>query len=110
MNIPDHLIYPFEQFAESYKARHDEGTLTLLRSKVAFVGLARNCAVRLAENLGRLEYLVQGCKEWALHIEENDSTDQTRDVLKAGQGRSRWPSTAMRASGGFATVLRTRTS
>jgi hypothetical protein len=83
MNIPDHLIYPPEPFAELYQKRYAEGMARLAHSKVAFVGLARNCAVRLAENLGRLEYLVRSCKSWALHIEENDSTDQTLEVLQA---------------------------
>jgi hypothetical protein len=83
MNMPDHLIYPLEPFAELYQKRYAEGMARLAHSKVAFVGLARNCAVRLAENLGRLEYLVRSCKSWALHIEENDSTDQTLEVLQA---------------------------
>jgi hypothetical protein len=83
MNIPDHLIYPLEPFAELYQKRYTEGMARLANSKVAFVGLARNCAVRLAENLGRLEHLVRSCKSWALHIEENDSTDQTLEVLQA---------------------------
>lgn len=83
MNIPDHLIYPLEPFAELYQKRYADGLTRLANSKVAFVGLARNCAVRLAQNLGRLEHLARACKSWALHIEENDSTDQTLEVLQA---------------------------
>jgi len=81
MNIPDYLIYPLEHFAPSFQQRCDEGAERLAHANVAFVGLARNCAVRLAENLGRLQLLAPLCKSWRLHIETNDNTDATEQVL-----------------------------
>lgn len=81
MNIPEHLIYPLKDFADSFRQRAEEGQERLRHSKVAVVGLARNCAVRLAENLGRLEHLAEFTREWCLHIESNDCTDATLDVL-----------------------------
>lgn len=81
MVIQEHLVYPGPQFASSFHDRASEGYARLATSKIAVVGLARNCGVRLAENLGRLEHLVAGCCQWQLHIESNDCTDQTLDVL-----------------------------
>lgn len=81
MNIPLHLIYPMPEFAESFRHRHDQGAIRLRTARFAFVGLARNCAARLAQNLGRLEQLVDGAAEWCLHIETNDNTDATDQVL-----------------------------
>jgi hypothetical protein len=48
---------------------------------VAFVGLARNCAARLAQNLGLLEQLQDLCGSWSLHVESNDCEDSTLEVL-----------------------------
>ncbi len=81
MNLPAHLWLPFELFGESYAHRAEEGAARLRSSRVAFVGLARNCAVRLAQNLGLLEQLQELCGSWSLHIESNDCEDQTLEVL-----------------------------
>lgn len=81
MNIPQHLAYPLSPFAEAFQARTMEGMRRLSHSRLAIVGLARNCGVRLAENLGRLEQLTASAKGWQLHIETNDNTDQTVQVL-----------------------------
>ena len=81
MNIPQHLAYPLPAFAEPFQARVMEGMRRLSHSRLAVVGLARNCGVRLAENLGRLEQMTASAKGWQLHIETNDNTDQTVQVL-----------------------------
>ena len=81
-SLPEHLVYPLEQFGDSFRARCDEGMARLRTSKVAVVGLARNCAVRLAENLGQLEHVTNMAREWCLHIESNDCTDATLNVLQ----------------------------
>lgn len=79
--LPDYLWYPHDPFGLPYAERVAEGTERLRRSRVAFVGLARNCALSLAQNLGRLEVLTRHAKDWQLHIETNDNTDQTVQVL-----------------------------
>lgn len=81
--VPDELIWPKEFFAESFQARVDEGLEHLRQSRVAFVGLARNCGAWLDRNLRRLEILVGHCGSWLLHIESNDNADNTTDVLAA---------------------------
>lgn len=81
MNLPAQLWQPPEPFVDAYRERDREGTARLQNASVAFVGLARNCAGPLAANLARLEHLVDGCRQWKLHIEANDCIDQTVDVL-----------------------------
>lgn len=81
MNVPDWLIYPSEAFAEEFAWRSREGQTNLRNSKVAFVGLARNCARRMYDNLRRLVVLGNECDEWCLHIETNDNADETDQVL-----------------------------
>lgn len=81
LSLPEHLVYPLAEFGDAFRIRADEGLARLKHSKVAFVGLARNCAVRLAENLGRLMPLADMTAEWCLHIETNDNTDATVQVL-----------------------------
>jgi hypothetical protein len=75
-------MYPDSHFAESFHEMVPAGIDALRGKRLAIVGLARNCAVRLAENLGRLEQMANACKSWRLHIETNDNTDQTVQVLQ----------------------------
>ena len=81
MNIPARLWHPHEPFVDACRERAEEGTARLRNANVAFVGLARNCGVRLAQNLGVIEHLAEQCGSWQLHIESNDCEDQTLDVL-----------------------------
>ena len=60
-----------------------EGRERLRHSRVAFVGLARNCGGPLESNLIKLGRLAHACGSWALHIESNDCDDNTLDVLHA---------------------------
>ena len=80
-SVPEHLIYPLDVFADDFKRLHDIGESVWRDSEVAFVGLARNCASHLEQNLARLEQLAAGCRAWRLHIETNDNTDDTDQVL-----------------------------
>lgn len=81
MNVPEHLIYPLDVFAADFQRLHDIGESVWRDSDVAFVGLARNCAPWLAQNLARLEQMAADCRRWRLHIETNDNTDNTDQVL-----------------------------
>jgi len=81
MNVPDHLIYPLEHFAADFKRLYDIGVDVWRDAEVAFVGLARNCAPWLEQNLARLEELAKGCSRWCLHVETNDNEDSTDQVL-----------------------------
>jgi hypothetical protein len=83
MNIPQDLIYPLPEFAWQFAAICEIGMRLWPESSVAFVGLARNCAVRLDANLARLEVLTSSCRQWKLHIVTNDNDDETPQVLEA---------------------------
>ncbi|NBW21776.1 MAG: hypothetical protein EBR82_78860 [Caulobacteraceae bacterium] len=79
--MPADLIDPLPDFAERYAYYRSEGLRRLKVARVAFVGLARNCAAPLAANLARLEQLVTTAAGWRLHIETNDNADATDQVL-----------------------------
>lgn len=81
VQIPENLIVPRAEFAANYLAKVADGRERLRNAKVAFVGLARNCAPHLAGNLHRLLQLTESCKEWRLHVETNDNEDDTDQVL-----------------------------
>jgi len=81
MNVPEYLIYPLDHFAADFKRLHDIGESVWADSEVAFVGLARNCAPWLEQNLARLEQLAAGCRRWRLRVETNDNSDNTTKVL-----------------------------
>jgi hypothetical protein len=81
VTVPEHLVYPLEPFAADFRRHVEIGESELADASVVFVGLARNCDRWLADNLGRLQMLTQSCREWRLHVETNDNTDATDQVL-----------------------------
>ena len=62
---------------------------------MAIVGLARNCEGPLYVNLFRVLELVKGCRDWRLHIETNDNSDRTEEVLQAF--RAEYPQASYRS-------------
>lgn len=83
VSLPAHLWEPADEFSDAYRRRVIDGQAVLARSRVAFVGLARNCARPLAGNLERLGNLAAMCDGWQLHVEANDCDDDTVQVLAA---------------------------
>jgi hypothetical protein len=79
--VPEHLVLALPEFAADYAAQVQRGRDRLRHAKVCFVGLARDCASALAGNLSRVLRLAGECESWRLHIEENDSADDTVQVL-----------------------------
>lgn len=79
--IPENLLRPHRPFVESFLTRYTRGLELFRTADVAFVGLARNCEKHLADNLVRLEELSTFCRSWRLHVETNDNTDGTDQVL-----------------------------
>lgn len=79
--LPPHLVYPVEQFADEMSRLIDAGKTVAMESHVHVTGLARNCQSALAVNLATLEQLRELCGELTVHVEENDSRDGTPQVL-----------------------------
>lgn len=81
IEIEKELLYPSPLFAESFNEKAEAGQEAAKSMHVAFVGLARNCGSSLHGNLLRMKKLAESFASWSLHIEENDSTDNTKEVL-----------------------------
>lgn len=81
MQLPAHLWLPQPPFVEDYATMVARGAERLAHARVAFVGLARNCAAPLANNLRIAEDIGKRCKSWSLHVESNDCVDDTPAVL-----------------------------
>ena len=79
--MPRNLIEPLEPFEPLFRQRVIEGQVRLALSKIAMVGLARNCAAPLKANLERVKTLGEKCRAWRFHCETNDNTDATTEVL-----------------------------
>ena len=79
--IPDQLLYPLAEFADEFGRYYDRGTRAAWNLSVAVVGLARNCATHLSYNLGRTMYLERCVGDLRVHVETNDNTDETDQVL-----------------------------
>ena len=94
--LPPHLVYPLEQFADDFLATIARGQQLARTSHIHFTGLARDCAGPLAVNLSRVLELVEHVGVLSLHIEENDSTDETPAVLAAFQNQHAWASARSR--------------
>ena len=80
--IPGWMISPIAEFAEEHEVRVIHGADVLSNSRVAVVGLARNCGGSLQGNLERVRAgIASKAKDWSLFICENDSTDNTKEVI-----------------------------
>jgi len=81
VKIPTHLLRPTEPFRSSFDEQVVSGAVELAESRIAIVGLARNCDWQVAANLERAARLGESCREWKLHMETNDNEDGTDQVL-----------------------------
>lgn len=79
----DALCEVFPAFQEQHAERVAEGRVRQSVASVAFVGLARNCDGPLFTNLHRVIDQSEQWASWKLHIETNDNSDRTEDVLAA---------------------------
>jgi hypothetical protein len=78
---PDAVLPVDHEFAALYADVTCEGALIAARSKVAIVGLARNIGPILPHTIGRIQETVRHFAEWKAVVVENDSEDDTKDVL-----------------------------
>lgn len=81
VELPTRLWHAHEPFDADHTQRVAEGRARLASSRIAVVGLARNCGPQLEANLGRMRPVLDGCRGWRLHVESNDCSDNTAEVL-----------------------------
>lgn len=82
---PDILLPPDEEFAESYLADVRRGRDAAAHASVAIVAICRNAMPWLPQTLRLIEETGAMFREWSAFIYENDSADETKDVLAAWQ-------------------------
>jgi hypothetical protein len=80
---PDVLLPPDEEFAEQYTADVRIGREIAAERTVALVAICRNAMPWLPQTLGLVEETGAMFRSWSAFIFENDSEDETKDVLAA---------------------------
>ena len=80
---PDVLLPPDAEFADQYASDVNLGRRRAASKSVAFVAICRNAMPWLLRTLELVEQTGAMFREWSAFIYENDSTDGTKDVLKA---------------------------
>jgi hypothetical protein len=80
MNIQE-LLPPSEEFIDRYNKNIDLGKVFLADQKIAIVGLARNIGSSIENSVNKLVNFAKNAKEYKIIIFENDSQDNTREVL-----------------------------
>lgn len=79
----EEVLPPHKSFIESYEKNTASGKQITKDSKITVVALARNCGKMLQNSLDLIYSL--DCKELNVFIFENDSTDNTREILQKNQ-------------------------
>lgn len=78
---------------EAYERRIRSGIEEMCRTQVVIAGLARNISGIFAKTAARIERLGRMFSDYQVHIFENDSTDNTQELLEAWEANSRSAST-----------------
>lgn len=81
----DVLLPPDPEFAEDYAAKVRLGREVARDASVAFVAICRNAMPWLHKTLGQVERAGEMFREWSAYVYENDSSDETKDVLGTWQ-------------------------
>jgi len=76
----EQLLSPHDSFLDSYRSAVAKGKEIAENSKIAIVGLARDCRIKLENSLTRLRDFK--CKEKSFFFFENDSVDGTDLLLE----------------------------
>jgi hypothetical protein len=80
---PDVLLPPDEEFAAAYAADVRIGREIAADRTVALVAICRNAMPWLPQTLGLVEETGAMFRSWSAYVFENDSEDETKDVLAA---------------------------
>lgn len=82
-HTPDKVLPVDAEFSGLYAEMAIEGAAVAARSKVVFCGMARNIGNILPLTLQRIERMGNRFAEWSFICVENDSTDDTKEILSA---------------------------
>lgn len=86
--FPESLYPPESSLAKDYAEKILLGTSRASLSSVAILGLARNCGNILPYTISRINKLAQFFKFAKVFILENDSEDNTKDLLRQWEARN----------------------
>jgi hypothetical protein len=78
---PDFLLPPAEEFANDYLSNAERGRALAAQSSVALVAICRNAMPWLPSTLELVERTGERFASWVGYIYENDSSDDTKEVL-----------------------------
>jgi hypothetical protein len=88
-HAPDVLLPPDEEFAEEYAEEVAFGREIARDSTVAFVAICRNACPFLPRTLDLVEETAARFRDWSCYIHENDSVDDTKQILGRWQDGER---------------------
>ena len=75
-------IYPvFPAYVEQYMLQTQNGKEIAAKSKIGIVSLARNCSKNIIKSIKNIQKII--CKDWRMIIYENDSIDNTKNLLQS---------------------------
>lgn len=80
MNI-ETLLPCDQQFTKNYRDKINLGQNSFSNKKIVFAGLCRNIGSKINDNITKLLSLAQTCKDYKIVIFENDSIDNTKELL-----------------------------
>lgn len=78
----EELLPPSQEFLSTYQQYIDLGKDFLSSKKIVIVGLARNIENTIGYSLERLSKLGESAKEYKIIIFENDSEDNTKQIIE----------------------------
>lgn len=81
MNIQE-LLPPSQEFIDRYNEKIILGKTFLQNKKIAIIGLARNIGHSIEHSLNKLISFAENTKEYKIVIFENDSEDNTKEVIE----------------------------
>jgi hypothetical protein len=81
--FPDNL-FPIKN-EENYKANIYNGIKIASTSRILFCGICRNVGERLQKNIDRINLTATAFKDFEVFIYENDSTDNTKEILSQNE-------------------------
>jgi hypothetical protein len=79
------ISFPQSLFDSPPTENISSGKSKASNSSILFCGIARNVGKTLQNNIDRINYLGKYFKQYGIFIYENDSTDNTLDILKSNK-------------------------